>query len=197
MTFRPRYSLLSLLIFMGLVGVGAKWWHGPHIERRNLKEATYIGEFPVSGEETFLYYNQWDGDLDALCCAVKPLSKNYILPLSEDLIKDAQLPVKSYFRVHLREFYEHYQVADLPEQSFQITGIYFVNPEVSKLLNTIDPFYIVSPSPQKFYYATKQGQFFQNHCVLRFGELVTPIDLDQIENYELREFIRSEEKRAK
>jgi hypothetical protein len=44
---RPQFSLLALLIFMGLVGVIAKLWHGPHTISMTVEEAEQqFGQLP-------------------------------------------------------------------------------------------------------------------------------------------------------
>ena len=52
MSFRPRYSLLTLLVLTALVAGGVKLWHGPHhvVER--------IGDFDTE----YSYTRDWRGN---------------------------------------------------------------------------------------------------------------------------------------
>ncbi len=50
--FRPRYSLLALLLFTAFVAGGVKLWRGPHhvVDRSNSQM-----------EDEYTYYRDWDG----------------------------------------------------------------------------------------------------------------------------------------
>lgn len=52
MKFRPRYSLLALLLFTAAVAGGVKLWRGPHhvVDRTNPQM-----------EDEYTYYRDWDG----------------------------------------------------------------------------------------------------------------------------------------
>jgi hypothetical protein len=52
MQFRPRYSLLTLLLLTAAIAVGVKLWRGPHhvVDRTNPQM-----------EDEYTYYRYWDG----------------------------------------------------------------------------------------------------------------------------------------
>ena len=54
MKFRPRYSLLTLLVLTALVAGGVKWWHGPH----------HVVERSVTRSEVeYTYTRDWQGNI--------------------------------------------------------------------------------------------------------------------------------------